>query len=99
MTTQKSPRLRGSLIVFRRKCGKPSCQCAGKDGTPHSSPAFKYSLNGVAKIVTLAPDEVAPIRAALDRYQLDQDRLDRLCADGLQWLNARIDARKAKRSS
>jgi hypothetical protein len=56
-------------------------------------------MAGVARIITLSPDDVAPIRAALARYQQDQDRLDQLCADGVEWLTTRIEVRRAKRSS
>ena len=36
--------LRGSLIVLRRRCGKPGCHCA--TGEPHATPALSYSVEG-----------------------------------------------------
>lgn len=92
-------RIRGSLIVFRRTCGKPGCRCAGRRGIPHASPALKCSVDGVSRLITLAPDDVPWVRAALVRYQQDQRRLDRACAAGLRRLDARRAARRAKRAS
>jgi len=59
--------LRGSLTVFRRRCGKPSCRCA--DGDPHENPALSYTAGGRSKTLTLSAAEVAEVTAALQRYE------------------------------
>jgi hypothetical protein len=44
--------LRGSVVVRRRRCGKPNCRCA--DGQQlHEAPALSYSDRGRTKIVLL----------------------------------------------
>ena len=58
--------LRGSLIVLRRRCGKPACHCA--KGLPHATPALSFSQRGKTRILTLRPAQLAAVRAALRRY-------------------------------
>jgi hypothetical protein len=91
--------IRGSLIVFRRTCGKPGCRCAGPNGILHATPALKCSVDGVSRLITLKPDDVPWVRAALARYQQEQRRLDRACVVGVRRLDARRAARRAKRAS
>lgn len=92
-----SPLLRGSLITLRRKCGKPGCRCAGKNGIPHESPALSCTIGGKSHVITLTPAEVPEVRAALDRYLREQEHLERGCEDGIAWLRAQVDARRDKR--
>lgn len=68
LTRRDRPRvLPGSLITLRRKCGKPNCRCAA--GEPHETPALSYSVAGRTKMLTLRPDEVAAVAAAVARYR------------------------------
>jgi len=90
--------LRGSLIVLRRKCGKPGCQCAGKDGVRHESPALSCSIGGKSHIITLTNAEVPLIKAALDRYRHEQDLLEAACVKGIAWLRVRVNARRSVKS-
>ena len=87
--------IRGSLIVFRRTCGKPACRCAGRNGILHATPALKCSVDGVSRLITLKPDDAPWVHAALALYQQEQRRLDRACAVGVR----RLDARRVKRAS
>ena len=66
--------LRGSLIVLRRRCGKPTCHCA--KGPPHSTPALSFSQQGKTRILTLRPRQLPGVRAALRRYQQAQALLE-----------------------
>lgn len=75
MARKKAPRvLPGSLITLRRKCGKATCRCA--TGEPHETPALSYSVAGRTKMLTLRPDEVASVAAAVSRYRGAVDRLE-----------------------
>ena len=84
--------LRGTLTTFRRRCGKPNCRCAAGDA--HESPALTYTESGRTKTVTLAPDEVAEVAAAIERYEAAQADLDNAAASGL----ARLRGRRAGRA-
>jgi hypothetical protein len=86
--------LRGTLTMFRRRCGKPSCRCA--TGEPHESPALTFTEDGRSKTVTLSGTEVAEVTAALARYERAQSELDRAADAGLAALRARA-ARKGSR--
>jgi hypothetical protein len=76
--------VRGSLIVLRRRCGKPTCHCA--QGQPHTTPALSVSERGKTRILTLRPAQVPAVRAALRRYQAAQAQLERQAAAGLRRL-------------
>jgi hypothetical protein len=83
--------LRGVLFTLVRRCGKPSCHCAGDAG--HESPALAYPVAGRNKTMTLAASDVEEVRAALDRYNAARTELDANAAAGV----AAMRARKAKR--
>ena len=67
--------LRGTLITFRRRCGKPTCHCAS--GEPHESPALAYTEGGRTKTLTLADADVAGVVAALARFEAARAELER----------------------
>lgn len=93
LTARNSPRLvRGSLITLRRRCGKPNCRCA--DGAPHETPALSYSLDSRTRTVTLRPEDVAAVNAALQRYTRARQRLEDEALAGIEQLRARAAARK-----
>lgn len=79
--------LHGSLITFRRRCGKASCRCAS--GDPHESPAFTYTEAGRTKTVTLSDTEVAEVAAAVARYQAAKAELEAAAGAGVAALLAR----------
>ena len=76
--------LRGSLIVLRRRCGKPNCHCA--KGQPHTTPALSFSHKGKTRILTLTQAELPAVRRALRHYHLTQARSDKQAAQGLRLL-------------
>ena len=76
--------VRGSLMVLRRRCGKPTCHCA--QGQPHTTPALSVSQQGKTRILTLRPAQVPAVRAALRRYHQAQGQLERQAAAGLRCL-------------
>lgn len=89
---QVPPVLRGSLIIMRRRCGKPTCRCA--DGTAlHESPALSVSVSGRSVTVSLRTAEVPAVAAALARYQSARDALEAQASTGV----AQLRARRARR--
>jgi len=87
--------LPGSLITLRRKCGKPGCRCA--TGSPHETPALSYSVHGRTKMLTLAPDEVPAVAAAVTRYRSAVKDLEAEARAELDALVAQVQARRASR--
>ena len=83
--------LRGSLFIFRRRCGKPNCRCASGDET-HESPALSYTENGKAKTLTLSGADLVEVRAGLARYEAAKADLDRHADAGIAILRARLAA-------
>lgn len=79
--------VRGTLTTFRRRCGKASCRCA--TGQPHASPALTYTEGGRTKTLTLRPEEVDEVAAALARYQTAVDALQAAADEGIAALRAR----------
>jgi len=85
---RRTPRLvRGSLITLRRRCGKINCRCA--DGVPHETPALSYSAEGRTRTVTLRPEDVPVVQAALERYAAARQRLEDEALAGIDSLRAR----------
>jgi hypothetical protein len=87
--------LRGSLVVLRRKCGKPSCRCA--EGAPHEGAALSYSVGGTTRILSLRPEDVRAVREALSRYRRSLRALDREALAGIATLRRHLDVERAKR--
>ena len=86
--------LRGSLILLRRRCGKPNCHCA--QGQPHTTPALSFSQKGKTRILTLTQAELPSVRRALRHYHHAQAQSDRQAAQGLRLLERYLrSARKA----
>jgi hypothetical protein len=79
--------LRGSLITLRRKCGRPRCRCA--EGELHETPALSLNVGGKTTIVTLRPEEIPEIQAALERYHQARVRLDQQVRAGVARLQER----------
>ncbi len=85
--------LRGSLIPFKRKCGKPTCRCA--NGEPHESPALSCTIEGKSYTITLSKSDVPVVKAALARFDKQHAALEQACKDGLSRLQSLIKERKA----
>ena len=86
--------LRGSLIVLRRRCGKPTCRCA--KGKPHETPALSYSLKGTTRILTLREDDIRDAKAALARYQESRALLDHQALEGIEAFRKKIEKEKVR---
>lgn len=84
--------LRGTLTTFRRRCGKPSCRCA--TGVPHTSPALTFYEDGRTRTLTLRPDEVELVTAALARHDTAADRLRAAADAGLTAFRAGRQSRR-----
>jgi hypothetical protein len=92
---RRTPRLlRGSLITLRRRCGRPNCHCA--EGAPHETPALSYSLDGRTRTVTLRPEDVPVVAAALERYAAARQRLEDEVLEGIAALAARRSAHSGR---
>jgi hypothetical protein len=74
--------LRGSVVVNRRRCGKANCRCA-KGEALHETTVLSYSEGGRTRFVTLPPDQVGLVRAALERYRAAQKALEERANAGL----------------
>ncbi|MEI6624251.1 MAG: DUF6788 family protein [Actinomycetes bacterium] len=94
--TSRFLRIRGSVVVQRRRCGKKSCRCA--DGKQlHESTVLSYSEGGRNRTVMLAPEEIEAVRAAVERYRAAAAKLENEGNAGLATLLARrADTRRAR---
>jgi hypothetical protein len=90
--TPAAPLVRGSLITLRRKCGTPTCSCA--KGRPHETPALSYSIGGSTKMLTLRAQDVRDVRAALKRYQIAVQALERDALVGINEFRQKIRLQK-----
>lgn len=93
-TAPKVPRLvRGSVVVHRRRCGKPNCRCA--DGNAlHESTVLSYSEGGKTRLVMVPPELVGPVRAATRRHREAKSRLEAEANAGLAELVASLSVKR-----
>lgn len=88
--------IRGSVVVQRRRCGKPNCHCA--DGEQlHEATVLSYSEGGRNRTVMLTAAEVKQVRAAVERYRAAQATLEAQGNAGLAALLARRASRRTGR--
>lgn len=88
--------IRGSVVTHRRRCGKPTCRCAG-GGALHESTVLSYSEGGRTRFVMLPAAEVAAVRAAVERYAAARATLDAQGEAGRASLVTRLAAARGKR--
>jgi hypothetical protein len=85
--------VRGSVVTHRRRCGKANCRCC--DGVElHESTVLSYSEAGRTKFLMLPAEEVAAVRAAVERYRVAKSRVEDRGNAGLVELAARLSAAK-----
>ena len=87
--------IRGSVVVHRRRCGKPNCRCA--DGDLHEATVLSYSERGRTRFVMLPPAQVAAVAAAVDRYRAAEAELAAAGEAGRAALIGRLAARRGRR--
>lgn len=88
--------VRGSVVSHRRRCGKPTCRCAGGEQL-HESTVLSYSEQGRTRFVMLPPDQVAAVRAAVERYRAAQAKLAAQAEAGRAALIERLGADRGNR--
>ena len=94
---QRVPRMiRGSVVVQRRRCGKPNCRCAGGQDL-HEATVLSYSQGGRNRTLMLAAGQVAAVRAAVARYRAAQAELEAKAEAGLAEMLARAGASSTRR--
>jgi hypothetical protein len=88
--------VRGSVVTHRRRCGKPTCRCASGEQL-HESTVLSYSEAGRTRFVMLSPDDVAAVRAAVERYRAAQAQLEAAGEAGrAQLINALSTRRRTR---
>lgn len=88
--------IRGSVVVQRRRCGKPNCHCAHGEEL-HEATVLSYSKAGHSRTLMLDPADVAAVRAAVERYRTARARLEGQGDAGLaELLTRRTAARRTR---
>ena len=88
--------VRGSVVVHRRRCGKPSCRCADGESL-HEAVVLSYSEGGRTRFLMLPASEVAAVRAAVESYRSERARLDEAAEAGRAALVARLGQDRGRR--
>lgn len=68
--------VRGTLLIRKRLCGKPTCRCAR--GERHTSLALQVSTNGMSKQVHVPKDLEEEVRCWVKQYQEVRERLEKI---------------------
>ena len=80
-----TPVLAGSLVRFRRHCGKPSCHCL-QGGPKHVGHQISFKVAGKSRAVYVPLDLVEEVRSWIEEHR----RLKRLLQEINQWTLALI---------
>jgi hypothetical protein len=88
--------VRGSVVVHRRRCGKPNCRCAAGEAL-HEATVLSYSEGGRTRFLMLPAAEVAAVRAAVERYRAAQAKLEAQGEAGRAALIGRLAAGRVQR--
>ena len=90
------PLVRGSVVVQRRRCGKPNCHCAAGEAL-HETTALSYSQSGRTRTLMLDAADVAAVARAVARYRAARAKLDAEADAGLMALiTARARSRRGR---
>jgi len=82
------PRLvRGSVAVQRRRCGKERCRCA--KGELHEAAVLSYWDGESNRTLMLAPEDLAAVRRAVERYRRARAALEKQAEAGIARLARR----------
>jgi len=76
--------IKGSLVINRRRCGKPGCRCAG--GEPHESLAFTYKQAGKSVLLHIPEPFEPEARQAQNDYRKLKALVEQLSALNVEWL-------------
>jgi len=81
--------VRGTVLVHRRRCGKPNCRCATGEAA-HESTVLSYKETGKTKFLMLPAEDVAAVRAATERFRVAKARVEAVGNAGLAQLVERL---------
>jgi len=84
--------VRGSVAVQRRRCGKPNCRCA--KGELHEAAVLSYWDGESNRTLMLAPEDLAAVRRAVERYRRARAALEKQAQAGIAQLERRAAARR-----
>jgi hypothetical protein len=85
--------VRGTVLVHRRRCGKPNCRCAS-GGAAHEQTVLSYKQAGKTRFLMLPAVEVEQVRAATARFRAAKARVEAEGNAGLVELVARLGRSK-----
>jgi hypothetical protein len=89
--------IRGSVVVHRRRCGKPNCRCTAGGDALHEATVLSYSEQGRTRFVMLPAAQVPAVRAAAERYRAAQAKLEAQGEAGRAALIVALAADRAQR--
>jgi hypothetical protein len=92
------PLMRGSIVERTRRCGKPNCACARDPKARHGGLYLSVHLDGTTQAVHLRPEDVEPVRDAIERYQRLWETIDQMTACQLAELRYAASERRRGRT-
>ena len=63
---ERDPMVKGNVYELARKCGQPSCACAG--GPLHRSMVLSWSERGKTRLVSIPSERLEALRRKSERY-------------------------------
>jgi len=66
---EMNPMVRGSFSTVHRRCGKPTCWCAGPGQMGHESTRITWTENGTSRTRTLREEDRDRLRKETETYR------------------------------
>ncbi len=88
--------IKGSLVVNRRRCGKPNCRCA--EGERHESLAITYKHGGRSVLLHVPADLQTEATQAIRDYQRVKQLLSRLSEINLAAFRQNVQVARAAKT-
>lgn len=83
--------LLGSLVVHKRKCGRPTCHCAQGDG--HEAWSFTFMVDGRKRVIHVPRSWVDEVQRRLDEGRQFKEAMTAVFAANAQLLALEIRQR------
>ena len=87
--------IKGSLVVNRRRCGKPGCRCL--EGELHESLAFTYKQDGKSVLVHIPEHLESQARQAHKDYRKLKTLVEKLSRVNIQMLKHKAQRGKPRK--
>lgn len=79
--------IKGSIIEYKRFCGKKNCVCA-RTNVPHASLFLSFKYQGKTRLIPIKEHQIPKIKASISNYKQLKAAIDELARINAELLRA-----------